>query len=78
MASTRYEVRVNSRLSERARGAFWAMEVMLIPAQTILSGNLPKASDLGELLARCSAMGLEVVSVRRLPSEVETTPGMSA
>ena len=78
MASTRYEVRVNSRLSERARSAFRAMEVMLIPAQTVLSGDLPKASDLGELLALCSAMGLEVVSVRRLPGDVAATPGLGA
>ena len=78
MASTRYEVRVNGRLSERACRAFCAMDVTLVPAQTIVFGNLPEASDLADLLALCRAMGLEVVSVRRLPSGVATAPGMGA
>jgi hypothetical protein len=78
MASMRYEVRVNGRLSERARRAFCAMDVTPVPAQTIVFGNLPQVSDLADLLALCRAMGLEVVSVRRLPGEVSTTPGMGA
>jgi UDP-N-acetylglucosamine enolpyruvyl transferase len=78
MASTRYEVRLNGRLSERERRAFCAMEVTLVPAQTIVFGNLPEVSDLADLLALCRAMGLEVVSVRRLPGEAATAPGMGA
>jgi len=78
MASTRYEVRVNGRLSERARRAFCAMDVTLVPAQTVVFGNLPEATGLADLLALCRAMGLEVVSVRRLPGEPETAPGMGA
>ena len=42
------------------------------------SGNLPDVTDLADLLALCSEMGLEVVSVRRLPSEAATAPGMGA
>jgi hypothetical protein len=78
MASTRYEVRVNGRLSERARRAFSAMDVTLVPAQTVVFGNLPEVTGLADLLALCRAMGLEVVSVRRLPGEAETAPGMGA
>lgn len=78
MAPTRYEVRVNGRLSERARSAFCAMDVTQVPAQTIVFGNLPDVTDLADLLALCSEMGLEVVSVRRLPSEAATAPGMGA
>ena len=74
----RYEVRVNGRLSERARGAFPAMDVTSVPAQTIVIGELAEPSDLGDLLALCMAMGLEVVSLRRLPGETATHPGTPA
>jgi hypothetical protein len=70
----RYEVRVNGTLSERVRGAFPAMDVTPVPAQTIVFGNLPGLADLADILALCSAMGLEVVSVRRLPGEAGTEP----
>jgi hypothetical protein len=74
----RYEVRVNGRLSERARSAFPAMNVTLIPTQTIVVGELAEPSDLADLLARCNAMGLEVLSLRQLPGEAATRPGTPA
>ena len=74
MAHARYEVRVNGRLSERARGAFCALNVRSVPQQTIVFGELTDQSDLADLLALCSAMGLEVVSLRRLPTEVTVRP----
>jgi hypothetical protein len=67
MVHTRYEVRVNGRLSERARGAFCMMDVRFVPPQTIMFGELAEQSELCDLLALCSAMGLEVVSLQRLP-----------
>jgi hypothetical protein len=67
MATARYEVRVNGRLSERAQGAFCTMGVRPVPPQTIMFGDLGGQSDLCDLLALCSAMGLEVVSLQRLP-----------
>jgi hypothetical protein len=75
MVPARYEVCVNGRLSERASGAFCAMHVRSVPAQTIVFGELAEQSDLADLLALCSAMGLEVVSLRRLPAEAPTRPG---
>ena len=74
MAHARYEVRVNGRLSDRARGAFSAMDVTAVPTQTIVVGELAVPSDLGDLLARCMAMGLEVLSIRRLPGEGSPRP----
>ena len=74
----RYEVRVNGRLSERARGAFPAMTVTSVPAQTIVVGELAQPAGLGDLLTLCMAMGLGVVSVRRLPGETATRPGAAA
>jgi hypothetical protein len=73
----RYEVRINARLSDRARGAFSAMHVTPVPAQTLLVGELALPSDLSDLLARCMAMGLEVVSLRQLPGN-SATPGDTA
>ena len=70
----RYEVRLNGRLSERARSAFPAMNVTSIPTQTIVFGELAEPSDLADLLARCNAMGLEVLSLRQLPGEAATRP----
>jgi hypothetical protein len=67
MARALYEIRVNGRLSERARSAFWTMKVEALPPQTIMFGELDDQSDLCDLLARCSAMGLQVVSLQRLP-----------
>ena len=74
MAHARYEVRVNGRLSDRARGAFSAMDVTAVPTQTIVVGQLAAPSDLGDLLARCMAMGLEILSIRRLPGEGSPHP----
>jgi hypothetical protein len=71
---SRYEVRINARLSDRARGAFSAMHVTPVPAQTLLVGELALPSDLSDLLARCMAMGLEVLSLRQLPGN-GATPG---
>jgi hypothetical protein len=68
MACVRYEVRVSGWLSERARGAFCPMEAQTVPPQTILFGPLPDQSDLCELLDLCSSMGLEVLSLHRLPN----------
>jgi hypothetical protein len=67
MVRARYEVRVSGRLSERVRSAFIAMDFRPVPPQTIMFGGLIEQSDLYALLAQCSAMGLEVVSLERLP-----------
>lgn len=72
MVRARYEVRVNGSLSERARNAFPTMNVTSIPTQTIVFGELAGPSDLRDLLARCNAMGIEVLSLRQLPGEAAT------
>ena len=69
MVYARYEVRVKGSLSERARNAFPTMDVTSIPTQTIVFGELAGPSGLRDLLARCNAMGIEVLSLRQLPGE---------
>ena len=78
MVHARYEVRVNGRLSECACGAFPGMDVTSVPTQTIVFGELAESSGLGDLLALCGALGLEVVSLRRLPGRAATRPGTPA
>jgi hypothetical protein len=68
MARARYEIRVNGPLSERARSAFCALDVTSVPPQTIVFGEVAAQSELRDLLALCAAMGLEVVSLQRLPT----------
>jgi hypothetical protein len=48
-----------------------------VPPQTIVFGELADQSDLRNLLALCSTMGLEVVSVRRLSAEEPAGPAAS-
>ncbi|HWM04979.1 MAG TPA: hypothetical protein VNP92_21780 [Actinophytocola sp.] len=54
------------------------MNVRSVPPQTIVFGELTEQSDLGDLLALCSAMGLEVVSLRQLPSDVAARPDVTS
>jgi hypothetical protein len=65
----RYEFRVSGRLSERAQGAFRGMEVHEVPAETVISGEVADAGGVQEVLTLIQSLGLEVVSVRRAPSE---------
>ncbi|GAA1272195.1 hypothetical protein GCM10009609_39160 [Pseudonocardia aurantiaca] len=67
MVRARYEVRVSGWVSERVRSAFSAMDFQAVPPQTIMFGEVIEQSDLYGLLAQCSAMGLEVISLERLP-----------
>ena len=76
MAPTRYEIRVNGTLSERERSAFCTLAVTSIPPQTIVFGDLAEVDDLADLLTLCGAMGLEVVSLRRLPDAAAGLPSI--
>jgi hypothetical protein len=66
-AGRRIELRVAGHVSERVRGAFGAGHVVRAGFETAISGVLPDPAHLHELLARCQGMGLQVVSLRRLP-----------
>jgi len=59
---------VVGHLSERAGGAFGDHRVVCAASETAIRGELPDPSHLHELLARCRSLGLQVISLRRLPS----------
>jgi hypothetical protein len=69
VAERRYEFRITGRLSERARGAFRGMEVHEVPAETVVSGDVAEDGGVQEVLTLIQSLGLEVVSIRRSPSE---------
>lgn len=69
MGAARYELRFNGTLSDRGRGAFHHLGVATVPPQTIVYGEMAECTDLRDVLALCCAMGLEVVSLRRLPED---------
>jgi hypothetical protein len=74
----RYELRVAGRMSERACFAFPGMQVIPVPAQSIIYGPVADDAHLHDLLALCQAMGLRVISLRETPSNAVATRGGSA
>ena len=65
MSGGRYAFRVTGRLSEHARDAFDGMQVVEVPAETVISGAVDD-EQVHEVLTLIQALGLHVVSVQRL------------
>jgi hypothetical protein len=61
------EFRIVGRLSERARSAFRGMEVLEVPAETVISGDIAEDGGVQEVLSLIQSLGLQVLSVRRTP-----------
>lgn len=70
--SGRFEIRVSGHLSDRARAAFPEMAVAEVPAETVLSGWSSDGDEMHGILDRIQALGLELVSLRRLGEPDET------
>ena len=65
MSGGRYAFRITGRLSEQARDAFTEMNVVEVPAETVITGPVDD-EQMHEVLARIQALGLHVISVQRL------------
>ena len=79
MPARRYEVRVEGRLSDRARDAFVGMDVDAVPAETVISGTVDD-DELHRLLAQIQSLGLHVVAVEQVgpdPRPQSPRPGRS-
>ncbi|MEU8591057.1 hypothetical protein AB0C59_29235 [Streptomyces sp. NPDC048664] len=63
----RYEIRVDGQMSKTLTRAFPELESVVVPDQTVLSGQVVDEAHLYGLLARCQSLGLHVVEMRRLP-----------
>lgn len=68
-----YEVRVVGAIGPAAREAFRDLAVEVDPTTTVLAADLDQQS-LHAMLEQVRALGLELVDVRRLPSEARIGP----
>lgn len=70
MADLQYEVRVDGRLSERARRAFGGSDdvrIVTAPAETILYVAVTDEAHLQGILTLLANLRLQVVSMTRIP-----------
>ncbi len=67
MTSTRYELRVQGRLSPDVKQDFQDFEVTEAPVETVLLGEVVDGAHLHGVLARFESFGLQVVSLRTIP-----------
>ena len=67
MGTTRYEFRVDGRLSEEARNALVDMQVSEVPLQTVIDGEVLDESHLHGIIAQFQTLGITLVSVHPIP-----------
>ncbi|HVW42169.1 MAG TPA: hypothetical protein VHC18_12545 [Amycolatopsis sp.] len=70
MSELQYEVRVDGRLSERARRAFAGYDdvrIVSAPAETVLYVAVTDEAHLQGILGLLANLRLEVVSMKRVP-----------
>ena len=72
--SGRFEIRVRGRLSERVRAAFPGMDVVEVPAQTVISGWSRDEDEVHGVLDRIQSPGLQVVSLEQTAGERAEEP----
>ena len=68
-----YLIRIRGRLGETIRLAFPAMQALVDGADTILTGLLADQAALYGVLAEAEALGLELIEVRRLPADEQSS-----
>jgi hypothetical protein len=61
-----YEIRVRGRVTPALLARFEGMESDIEPVETVLHGPLPDQAALHGMIGLISALGLELVEVRRL------------
>jgi|tagenome__1003787_1003787.scaffolds.fasta_scaffold20679599_2 hypothetical protein len=67
MSSTRYELRVQGRLSPDVKQDFEEFDVREAPVETVLLGEVIDGAHLHGVLARLESFGLQIVSLRPMP-----------
>lgn len=66
--SLNYEIRVRGRVGEHLLDAL-GLDAEVVPVETVLRGPVGDQDGLRGLLDRLQDLGLELVEVRRLPTE---------
>jgi hypothetical protein len=67
MSSTRYELRVQGRMSPAVKQDFQEFDVTEAPVETVLLGEVIDGAHLHGVLARFESFGLQIVSLRAIP-----------
>jgi hypothetical protein len=67
MGTTRYEFRVDGRLTEEARNAFVDMRITEAPLETIIDGEVLDEAHLHGIIVQLQTLGITVVSVHPVP-----------
>jgi len=69
-----YQIRVRGRLGQTIRAAFPALRARVDGGDTVLTGVLADQPAVYGVLAEAEALGLELIEVRRLPSDEPREP----
>jgi hypothetical protein len=69
-----YQIRVRGRLGQTIRAAFPALRARVDGGDTVLTGVLADQAAVYGVLAEAEALGLELIEVRRLPSDEPREP----
>lgn len=69
-----YQIRVRGRLGQTMRLAFPALQARADGGDTVLTGVLADQAALYGVLAEAEELGLELIDVRRLPSDEPREP----
>jgi hypothetical protein len=69
-----YAIRIRGHLGPNMLSAFPDLRSQADGPDTVLSGAVPDQAALHGILSRIEAMGLELVEVRRVPTEAEPGP----
>jgi hypothetical protein len=69
-----YQIRVRGRLDPMIRSAFPALRAQMDGGDTVLTGMLADQAAVYGVLAEAEALGLELIEVRRLPSDQPREP----
>jgi len=69
-----YQIRVRGRLGQTIRSAFPALRAQVDGGDTVLTGVLADQAAVYGVLAEAEALGLELIGVRRLPSDEPRQP----
>jgi hypothetical protein len=64
-----YQIRVRGRLGQTMRSAFPALRARVDGGDTVLTGELADQAAVYGVLAEAEALGLELIEVRRVPSD---------
>ena len=74
MSARRYEVRVSGRLSPRLRDAFPGMELIEVPAETVIGSTVGEGAELYDVLSLIESLGLHVLAIDQVASDSAPVP----